>query len=186
MAPSKMMIIRHVEKPDGSIQGVAQDGSTDPEELTVQGWQRSGALVRFFKPAAGQFTNPALATPNVIFASAVAKHSNSLRPQHTVLALANFLGLELNLDHLEGDEAALITDVLKQTGSVLIAWEHEKIPTIAAGFVLTNPPVPQQWPGERFDLVWVFDRNPDASGWTFAQVPQMLLSGDGDSVIPLS
>ena len=125
MAPSKMMIIRHVEKPDGSIQGVAQDGSTDPEELTVQGWQRSGALVRFFKPAAGQFTNPALATPNVIFASAVAKHSNSLRPQHTVLALANFLGLELNLDHLEGDEAALITDVLKQTGSVLIAWEHD-------------------------------------------------------------
>ena len=188
MAPNKIMIIRHAEKPsdDGSIVGVAHNGSSDTEELVVRGWQRSGALVRFFKPSGGAFSNPALATPGIIFASGVAKHSKSLRPQHTVLELAKFLKLEPNLDHTKGEEAALVEDVLKRQGNVLIAWEHEDIPTIASGFTPVHPPVPQHWPGERFDLVWVFDRNPGAPGWTFTQVPQMLLSGDVSNVIPIS
>ena len=43
-----------------------------------------------------------------------------------------------------------------------------------------NPGAP--WEGRgRFDMVWVFDRQ--ASGWTFSQVPQMVLAGD--SPIPI-
>jgi hypothetical protein len=41
---------------------------------------------------------------------------------------------------------------------------------------------PQKWPDTRFDLVWVLDRQPSGH-WTFAQVPQMLLSGD--SAMPI-
>jgi hypothetical protein len=43
------MIIRHGEKPagDGSDAGVSPEGNADAEDLTVRGWQRSGALVRF-------------------------------------------------------------------------------------------------------------------------------------------
>ena len=90
MAVSKIMIIRHAEKPgdDGLIAGVSQDGAPDSKELIVRGWQRSGALVCLFAPTAGSFSHALLATPEVIFASGVAKHSDSLRPQHTILALA--------------------------------------------------------------------------------------------------
>jgi hypothetical protein len=180
MALTKIMIIRHAEKPsdDGSIKGVSASGGTDPEELTTRGWQRSGALVRFFAPLGGAFAHPALATPDVIFASGTAKHSNSLRPQHTVLALAQFLNKKLNLDHLKGDEDALVKDLLAQQGTVLVAWEHEAIPGIVGRIGLNGTKFPQKWPGERFDVAWVLDRQPGANGWGFVQVPQLLLSDD--------
>lgn len=188
MAAAKIMIIRHAEKPsdDGSTAGVSQAGSANPEELVVRGWQRSGALVRLFNPMAGRPSNPALATPDVIFASGVAKHSKSLRPQHTVLALAQSLGQQLNLSHAKGEEDALVADVLGKGGNVLIAWEHEAIPTIAGQIVGATTPYPQQWPGGRFDLVWVFDRKSGNQKWTFIQVPQMLLPGDVSDLIPIS
>jgi hypothetical protein len=40
------------------------------------------------------------------------------------------------------------------------------------------------WPGHRFDLVWVFDLNPEAA-WTFVQAPQLLLRGDSAKPIGL-
>ena len=188
MAVSKIMIIRHAEKPsdDGLIAGVSQDGSPDSKELIVRGWQRSGALVRLFAPTAGSFSHAALATPDVIFASGVAKHSDSLRPQHTVLALAEFLGQQIDLSHAKGEENALVADAMARRGNVLISWEHEAIPTIA-GLIAGNPTIyPQKWPSERFDLVWVFDRGMGATNWTFTQVPQMLLPGDVSDPIPWS
>ena len=187
MAASKIMIIRHAEKPsdDGLIAGVSQEGSPDPEELIVRGWQRSGALVRFFKPIAGSFSNAVLATPDVIFASGVGKHSSSLRPQHTVLALAEFLGKQIDLSHAKGEENALIADAIARPGTVLIAWEHEAIPAIANQIAGASMIYPQKWPGERFDLVWVFDRSPGAENWTFTQVPQMLLPADVSNLIPI-
>jgi len=187
MPASKIMVIRHAEKPtdDGSIVGVSLAGLADPEELIVRGWHRSGALVRFFKPTSGSFSHPALATPDVIFASKVGRHSKSLRSQHTVLALAEFLGQQLNLDHGKGEEIALAADALEKDGTVLIAWEHDAIPTIAGQIVGTSTPFPRQWPGERFDLVWVFERDRGGRIWTFTQVPQMLLAGDVSAVIPL-
>src|ERR1017187_4536499 len=188
MAISKIMIIRHAEKPsdDGLIAGVSLDGSPDSKELIVRGWQRSGALVRLFAPPTGSFSHAALATPDVIFASGVAKHSDSLRPQHTVLALAEFLAQQIDLGHAKGEENALVADAMARHGNVLISWEHEAIPAIA-GQIAGNPAIyPQKWPSERFDLVWVFDRGMGATNWTFTQVPQMLLPGDVSDSIPWS
>jgi hypothetical protein len=185
MPATKIMIIRHAEKPsdDGSISGVSQAGAQDPEELVVRGWQRSGALARYFDPLNGQFVNARLGTPDVVFASAVAHHSKSLRPQHTVLALADLLGIKLVLAHAKGDEAPLVTDVLAADGIVLIAWEHERIPLIANSILGNATTCPQSWPDDRFDLVWILDRRSANGGWNFDQVPQMLLPGDRNSVI---
>lgn len=183
MPASKIMVIRHAEKPDSAIQGVAADGTQNPEELIVRGWQRSGALVRLFAPRDGRFVDPRLAQPKTIFASEVGKHSSSLRPQHTVLELAEVLGLKLDLHYPKGDELDMVKAAKDAEGPVLIAWEHEDIPDIANDIVGNKTTCPQKWPGERFDLVWVFDRKPAGDGWTFAQVPQLLLSGDSDTVI---
>jgi len=50
---TKLMVIRHAEKPDkqAGISGVTEAGMADKDELTVKGWQRAGALVRFFNPS---------------------------------------------------------------------------------------------------------------------------------------
>jgi hypothetical protein len=186
MPADKIMVIRHAEKPsdDGTIQGVDAAGNVNKEELIVRGWQRSGALVRLFDPRDGKFVDSHLAVPKTIFASEAGKGSKSLRPQHTVLELANVLKLSLDLRFKKDDEAALVQAALAAAGPVLIAWEHEDItPTIVNAIVGNSTTCPQKWPGDRFDLVWVFDRKPSGSGWDFSQVPQLLLSGDSKEPI---
>src|ERR1700710_1727263 len=58
MPPTKVMIIRHAEKPGDGRDGIGPDGKPDTESLTVPGWRRSGALVRFFAPVDGHFSRP--------------------------------------------------------------------------------------------------------------------------------
>ena len=38
MPATKIMLVRHGEKPEGDIKGVAVDGKHDDEELVVRGW----------------------------------------------------------------------------------------------------------------------------------------------------
>jgi hypothetical protein len=90
--------------------------------------------------------------------------------------LASTLKLKLDLRFGKGDEAGLVEGATAANGRVLIAWEHEAIPDIANRILGTSSICPQKWPGSRFDVVWIFDRQ--GNGWSFAQAPQLLLSGD--------
>jgi broad specificity phosphatase PhoE len=184
MPTSKIMVIRHAEKPNGAA-GVMPDGSTSPEALTPTGWQRAGALAGLFAPSSGHFADARLATPRALYASGVAHHSNSLRPQQTIAPLTAKLALSINTNHPKGDEAALVEAATTIGGTVLIVWEHEAIPAIAALVLGGNRGIPQHWPDERFDLVWVFDRPDGQNAWSFAQVPQKLLAGDRDDLLPI-
>ncbi len=179
------MVIRHAERPDdaGLIIGVTIEGRPDSEDLTVAGWQRSGALVGLFLPPGGGFIDPNLATPDAIFASGIGPHSKSQRPQHTVGPLAAKLGLQLNTNHLKGEESKLVDDVLASDGVTLIAWEHQAIPLIGNSIIGNNTSCPQSWPGNRFDLVWVFDQVVGSREWIFHQVPQRLLAGDSSEPV---
>jgi hypothetical protein len=89
-AASKIMVIRHAEKPsgDGPPFGVTADGEKDDKSLTVRGWQRAGALACLFAPARGPLQSPALATPGVIFASQASPTKGSQRPPETIMPLA--------------------------------------------------------------------------------------------------
>jgi hypothetical protein len=49
---------------------------------------------------------------------------------------------------------------------------------IAARLVGDASTVPQVWPDVRFDLVWVFEPDPNGGGLELRQVPQLLLAGD--------
>lgn len=185
MSTTKIMLIRHAEKPTKTLNGVSPDGSADPEDLIVQGWQRAGALIGLFAPPHGQTCQPGLATPRHLFASGVAKHSESLRPEHTVMPLSAKLGIDIDTQYEKGDETKLASAIQQAGGAVLVAWEHEAIPSIAQA-IFPGGPSPDNWPDDRFDLVWVFDRLTENGAWTFLQVPQMLLAGDKASVISTS
>jgi hypothetical protein len=173
----KIMIIRHGEKPDKdeSIRGVSVEGKHEKDELSTRGWQRAGALVRFFNPLNGSFSHSGLARPDVIFAAAPSGHVTSLRSEHTVLAVAQSLGKQINTRHSKGDEKELLKDVFAADGVVLIAWEHNAIVDLATMVLGKKAP---KWPDSRFDLVWIFDQKPHETGWTFTQIPQMVLPGD--------
>lgn len=177
------MLIRHAERPsaDKSIRGVTQEGVKNKEELTVRGWQRAGALVRFFAPRDNRFVHPALARPDILFACKAGPAAPSLRPQHTLLPLAELLEVELNCDYYEGEEKQLVRKVFASQGTVLIAWKHNNMHLIANGILGNKASAPQFWPLDRFDLVWVFNKRGDA--WTFTQVPQLLLAGDRSDVV---
>jgi broad specificity phosphatase PhoE len=170
------MFIRHAEKPGDGENGVTADNSLDKESLTVRGWQRAGALIAFF-------AQPKM-KPTAIFASGIGHGSNSKRPMETVTPLVNRLNeiqpVTFNTNHLKDEIQPLISKVLSLEGTVLVCWEHKRIPDLAA-LLPAAPPVPQLWPDNRFDVVWIFDRA--GAGWTFSQMLQRLLPQDGDKPI---
>jgi hypothetical protein len=45
---TRVMIVRHAEKPVEQINGIDEFGNTDSTSLIPQGWQRAGALVPLF------------------------------------------------------------------------------------------------------------------------------------------
>jgi hypothetical protein len=66
---------------------------------------------------------------------------------------------------------------------VLICWEHGHIPALASALPLVSGTViPKSWPDDRYDVIWTFTLTADAR-YAFGQVPQLLLSGDADTVI---
>jgi hypothetical protein len=180
MAATTIMLIRHAEKPDDEDGGVDQKGKPDKHDLIVRGWQRAGALVQFF--ANPRDPNGPIKRPASIFATEPSSQTASKRPLDTVTPLAEFLSIDIDSDITEGAEQDLVDQAVASTGVVLIAWHHEAIPKIA-NLILQNQTAPQKWPGDRFDVVWIFSRAAANGPWTFSQAPQLLLSGDSPDVI---
>lgn len=186
MSPTRIIIIRHAEKPpeppgEPPPYGVSADGSEDNKSLTPTGWQRAGALARFFFPVDPP---PGFGlVPSAIYAAGALTANDSKRPTQTVTPLVALMepeGVPFTEKYGKDDLQAAMDDVLTHDGVVLMAWEHHRIPDLAA---LLNPvpATPAKWPGDQFDVLWVFDHSAD--GWSFSQVPQCLLHGDSDSVI---
>jgi len=183
MSATRLMLIRHAEKPGDTDGGVDQKGNADKHELIVRGWQRAGALVQFF--ADPRDPNGPIQRPATIFATEPSTGSESKRPLHTVTPLAKFLKVGIDSAIAEGSEQDLVNKATASNGVVLIAWHHEKIPAIA-NLILQNQSAPQKWPGDRFDVVWIFTRAAANGSWSFSQAPQLLLSGDFPTVIASS
>jgi hypothetical protein len=200
--PAIIYIIRHGEKPDdppvvASGQtppapdppfGVDFQGNQNPHSLLPRGWQRSGALAVLFDPATGPLqarlqTPATLLSPDYGSADKTAGH----RTHETIQALSDRLGLAIVSAYAEGDEPALAAAAVSQySGVVLICWEHDHIPSLASSLpAVAGTVIPQAWPGDRFDVIWVFTLVPGTAPaqYTFTQIPQQLLSGDTDTVI---
>jgi hypothetical protein len=186
--PNQIIIIRHAQKPTAKPRrrGVREDGINDRESLTVRGWQHAGSLAAIFAGPGPHQLERGLTRPDVIFAAGIGKKrlkgadgrtvtvgSHSRRPLQTITAMADRLGLMPVTTHTKGEEAGLVEDLLGRNGSVLVCWQHEDIPAIGNRIIGNATTVPQAWPEDRYDLIWVFDRT--AKGWRFTELSQARL-----------
>jgi hypothetical protein len=178
-AATKIMVIRHAEKPPSHSPpyGITLGGAREKESLTARGWQRAGALATFFAPTNGAFQHSSLAKPQFLYASKPVKHKGSRRPFETILPLAEKLAIRINSNFPKFETEGMLEDAFLCDGVVLICWQREYIPQITHQ-ILINKVAPPEWHEDRFDMVWVFDRNPSSGRYTFKQVPQSLLMGD--------
>lgn len=201
--PAKVMIVRHAEKPgaygDKNMVyfGVDQAGSADEKSLVTLGWLRAGGLASLFAPrkplqiAGSSLLEP----PSCIYASdpIATQKEPSQRPFQTVSALANKLGIQVDIKFKGEDFKDMVGEVLtksKATDVVLISWQHQDIlakapgdDSIVAEIVAQTQSslkgLPKKsWPGDRYDMVLVFDQAKNGQYTRFTQVPQMLLAGD--------
>lgn len=172
MAVSQIIFIRHAEEHDEA--GLTEQGAPDDHSLTIRGWQRAGALARFFNN-----DHDTDRKPDTIYASCVAPGSESKRPGQTVAPLIALMRDQTGVEYVDrfakSHTAQLATDILTRNGTVLVCWEHSKIVECIAA--LPQPPkIPAEWPSKRYDLLWHLQYR--AGGWTFEALPQRLLAGD--------
>ena len=174
------MLLRHAEKPakDNAPYGVTRKGERSKESLEVRGWQRAGALANLFVPANGHFDHSALVTPQFLYASKPLRRKGSRRPLETITPLAEKLSLKVNSTFQRSQLVSMVEDAFSRKGVVLICWQREYIPDIAALILGGKNIAPSEWPENRFDVIWVFDLQRSSSTYKFRQVPQELLAGD--------
>jgi len=163
--PRVIMVIRHGEKP------------AKGHSLTARGWSRAHVLPTLFTVPDGGAPE-VLPVPKVIYAASATSGGTGQRTRETVSSLSNRLNVPVNTAYGKGQESSLVRQAMAQAahGPVLICWQHGEIPTIARALKVVGPRPPSYWPGNRFDMVWKFTETPQ--GWTFSEVPEMLLPGD--------
>lgn len=178
--PRLVYIIRHAEKPNGSdgAVGIDIEGNPDPHSLVPRGWQRSGAIGVLFTAGADARVD-ALVTPDRLICPDYGATTPAHRTYQTLLGLAGLTQRTIESPFPEGSEGSLATAVAaRYSGTVLICWEHHRIPDIAAGFRTAVAP-PAEWPGDRFDLIWQFTlTTADPPTYDFAVLAQHVLGRD--------
>ena len=81
-------------------------------------------------------------------------------------------------DHAHVVAEVLAAELCPDAGALGQRQDLRLEPAIANALLGNTTTVPQIWPGDRFDLVWVFTLTTATGTYAFAQVPQLLLSGD--------
>jgi hypothetical protein len=150
--------------------------------LVVRGWQRAGAWAVLFGAAGGGIDYP---TPTVIYAANPngTEDGTSNRPYETILPLAARLGVKPLTIFEVGEEPELVSEILPQTGVILISWEHKAITRkIVPAIFQDQPPkgVPHTWDENRYDVVFRLDRSSPEHPWSFRQLCACLLAGDSN------
>jgi hypothetical protein len=142
--PAQIILIRHADKP------------ADPKDphLSPAGVERAERLVSFVT------TDPAMTRfglPVAVFATRTTKDDNGQRTQETVAPLAKVLELPVQTPFLGKDYAALaqliLADPVYAGKTILICWNHEEIPELAAALGVT--PEPPKWKRSAYDLVYL-------------------------------
>jgi len=142
--PAQIALLRHAEKP------------ADPNDphLSRAGEKRAQRLVSFIT------TDPVMTrfgVPVALFATQTTKHGDGQRTQETLAPLAKAIDLPVETPFLGKDYAALAKLILSEPSyagkTVLVCWNHEDIPQLAAALGVT--PEPPKWKSSVYDRVYV-------------------------------
>jgi hypothetical protein len=188
--PEAIYLMRHAEKPlKPPLAGVDFEGGQNEHSLLPRGWQRSGALAALFHPDFGP-TRPGLRTPTMLVAPSFGHPGKTAahRSYQTIQGLSEHLGMAITTDFAQGHEQELAGSLIRDSsGVVLVCWEHSHLPVIAAALpVEIGTVIPRTWPDHRYDVIWSFTLVAGSVPvrYAFAQIPQRLLAGDDETVIP--
>jgi hypothetical protein len=142
--PAQIILLRHAEKP----------ADPDDPHLSIAGVKRAEQLVSFIT------NNPTMkkfGLPVATFATQTTKDHQGVRTQETLAPLARTLKLRVQTPCHGKDYEELARLILKTRAyakkTVLICWNHEEIPSLAAA--LGVKPEPPKWKDGVFDQVYV-------------------------------
>lgn len=142
--PAQIILFRHAEKPaDPANPHLSPDGVARAAKLA--GFLTSDPImIRFGAPAA-------------IFATKTTKDANGQRTQETVAPLAKALNRAVETPFLGREYKGLARLILETPAyagkTVIICWNHENIPQLAAA--LGVHPKPPPWKGSVYGRVYV-------------------------------
>jgi len=163
-APAEIIFLRHAEKPEKGA------------ELNTQGWRRAAALPSLFERDPRILTH---GTPVAIYAGAPAKAGGSVRSIQTMQATAKALHIPLIQSITRDQVDELVRTILASSAyegkTVLVCWEHKKIPEMIRAFGWVNGPA--RWKENVFDRLWILDFK-NGKPVHFQDDPQGLLPGD--------
>lgn len=157
-APSRVIIIRHGEKPNSG------------NELDSQGCERAYLLPTTF------FSRILSGPPAAIFASAPDNNGGSVRPVETIAPTAANFGIQVLDPTTRVELSQAVSAVDAYSGTVVMAWEHDTIPGLAQSFGLRNGPA--VWPDAVFDEAWVLNFPENGGEPALDIVPEGVLPGD--------
>ncbi len=163
--PAQVIIIRHGEKPH-----------PEGHDLSLKGRERAAALAPYFMkdPDVLDFGPPV-----ALYAQTRPNESSLGRPIETVTPLAEALHLKINDSFKRDDFKDMMKEIKhekKYEGhTVLICWEHHKIPDIAAAFGADDAPKKFH---DVYDRTWVLTFKDGEC--TFENLPQKLMFGDSN------
>ena len=143
MAPRRILLLRHAEKPD------------DPRspDLTEAGAARAERLALYIPATFGR--------PDFVFAAAVAK--NSVRAYLTMRPLCDAIGVPLDAS-LKGKKyldlaTKLLSDITFADSLVVACWSHNELPKLADALNARKGDYPDPWDDEVFNLILQLDYN---------------------------
>jgi hypothetical protein len=141
--PAQIILIRHGDKPANPAN----------PHLSGKGEKRAQRLLSFITkdPTVMKFGPPV-----AIFATQTTNDDNGQRTQETVAPLARALKLPVQTPYHGKNYAELAKRILSDPAyrgkTVVICWNHEVIPQLAAALGVS--PMPPKWKGSVYDLVY--------------------------------
>ena len=141
MTPSRILLLRHAEKPD------------DPKspDLAPAGMVRAERLAQYIPATFGR--------PDFVFAAAVAK--DSVRSYLTMRPLCDALAVPLDASLKGKKYKDLATKLLSDTAyadcMVVICWSHNELPELADDLNARQGDYPDPWDSSVFNLILQLD-----------------------------
>ena len=129
-----MIIIRHGEKPDKG------------DNLSCKGFNRALQLTEVLQRKFGIPDRIYTPSPNL------GGSTSAARMYQTIIPFAVKYNLKINTKYEVKDEKQIADAIKKQSGTVLLVWEHKAIPKILKALGVEGK---MDWDDNVFDSIWI-------------------------------